>query len=295
MNTFQLLCFVTLSNTATFSEAAEKLFISQSSFSNNIQSIEREMGVTLIVRDRRTLTLTDAGKTFLSYARSIVNEFDNVKQLLKDYGSSADNRVLIYADSLSSYAYNDILSDFKQKFPQIQAEIIELGEENLFSKMMINSDIIGIEFSSNKKTHPNTYCHTIISDRLAALVLRSHRLAERRRVHVSELGSEEIQIISSRQSRFLNEFTLGQFRKAEFLPNIASLDLWYNTAKEAVRELMIPAIFPERAAKLFLRPDLSVVGLNVDKFYVNMAISEQCSNAAAKSFYKYASEYLQKR
>jgi len=295
LNTFQLQCFVTLSNTATFSEAAERLYISQSSFSNNIQSIEQELGVNLIVRGKGMLTFTEAGTVFLSYAKRIVDEFEKVPLLLRDYKSSLENRVLIYADPLSSYAYNTLLVEFNKEHPEIQTDIIEIGDETLYNMMESNNNIIGIVFSPTKKAHLGTMCLTLVSDRLAALVVKSHRLALSRRIKVSEIRNDEIQIISDRQSRFLNDFTLAQFRKEGFIPNVAPLDLWYNTAKETIRELGISAVFPEQVAKIFLRPGLRVVGLDVEKFYINVVMSENCKNAAAMCFYNYASEFLKRK
>ncbi|MCL2402141.1 MAG: LysR family transcriptional regulator, partial [Oscillospiraceae bacterium] len=78
MNIFQLTCFVTLTSASTFHEAAERLYISQSSFSNNIQAIERELQTSLVLRGAKSLSLTDAGREFLIYAEKIVSEYESM-------------------------------------------------------------------------------------------------------------------------------------------------------------------------------------------------------------------------
>ena len=289
---FQLLCFVTLSGTATFSEAAEKLYLSQSSLSNNIQTIEREFGVSLVTRERGTLSLTEAGFAFLAYAKSIVDEYDNINELLKDYKQSSENRVLIYTDPLSSYGYNRMLTGFKLNFSDIQTEIVELENESFDDVISTQKDAVGIVFSTEKQTSPGKKCLTIASDKLAVLVSKTHNLAKCKHVLPGQLQDEVLQIISYRQSPFLNDFTMAQFDKAGFKPNAAPFDLWYNTARETIRELGIPAVFPERVANIFCEQDMKVIDLDTEQFHINVVISEDCTHNAALKFYEFAVAFL---
>ena len=291
MSIFQLLCFVTLSGAATFSEAAEKLYISQSSFSNNIQTIERELGVGLVIRERGTLTLTEAGVAFLVYAKRIVEEYENIGELLNDYKQSSENRVLIYTDPLSSYGYNSLLTDFKLRVPEIQTEVIELEEENFEEVIKTQQNVVGIVFSTKKKAAPGTKILTIVSDRLAAFVDKTHALAKNRRIQPRELRNEALQVISYRQSRFLNNLTMAQFKKAGFVPNVEPLDLWYNTIRETIRELGIPAIIPERVARIFCQQDMKVIPLDTKEFHINLVISENCPHNAALRFFGFAADF----
>lgn len=289
MSIFQLLCFVTLAGATTFSEAAEKLYISQSSFSNNIQTIEKELGVNLVTRERGALALTEAGCAFLKYAKKITDEYEHINKILKDYRLSSEKRVTIYTDPLSSYGYNALLTNFKLHFPEIQTEFIELVEDNVTGNISnIQKDVVRILFSTNKTPDLGTKCHTLVSDRLAALVDKSHYLAKSKRVQLHDIGYEQVQVISSRQSRFLNEFTLEQFKKSALFPNIAPLDLWYNTARESIRELGIPAILPERVAQIFCEQDMKVIGIDSEKFHIKIVISEECEHETAQIFYNFA-------
>ncbi|MCL2366417.1 MAG: LysR family transcriptional regulator [Oscillospiraceae bacterium] len=290
MNIFQLLCFVTLAGTATFSEASDKLYISQSSFSNNIQTMEKELEVDLVVRQRGTVTFTDAGHAFLSHARKIVDEYSNVNKLLREYKQSSGERVLLYTDRLSSYGYNDLITRFKNKHPEIQIEIIELVDENLDEMVKKSSDFVGITFSSKKKAGFGTKCHTLVTDRLAAFVTKAHCFSKKRSIKLSDLSNEPFQIISNRQSDFLNEFTLGQFHKAGVAPNVVSLDLWYSTLRETIRDLGVPAILPEKVARIFCQEDMKVTPTDADKFFINVVIPEACKNSAALRFFEFASE-----
>jgi hypothetical protein len=214
-----------------------------------------------------------------------------MNKLLHDYRKSAENRVMIYTDPLSSYGYNSLLVNFKHHFPEIQTEVVELVSESLDDFVKAQKDAVGIKFSTNQKARPGTKSHTIVSDRLAAFVGQSHRLVGSGDIELSEFKDEMLQIISYRQSQFLNGFTLEQFRKAGFVPNVAPFDLWYNTARETIRDLDVPAVFPEMVAKIFCEQDTRVIGINADSFYITVVISDECTHSAALRFFEFASSY----
>lgn len=60
----QLKYFAAVADTLNFSRAAETLFISQSALSKQIADLERELGMVLLQRDKRSVRLIPAGKSF---------------------------------------------------------------------------------------------------------------------------------------------------------------------------------------------------------------------------------------
>ena len=71
MNLNQIHYFLAIVHTKSFSEAAYELFISQSAISKQIKSLEKELGVTLFVRNSSKRTLTPAGQLFYKYAEEM--------------------------------------------------------------------------------------------------------------------------------------------------------------------------------------------------------------------------------
>lgn len=65
--------FIALTKTENYLEAAENLFISQSSLSKHIKSLEAELGTTLFDRTTRQVKLNEAGKVFLKYAQQLID------------------------------------------------------------------------------------------------------------------------------------------------------------------------------------------------------------------------------
>lgn len=76
----QIKYFVTVVDTGSFTEAAEECFISQSAISQQILSLEKELGVQLLVRSTRRFTLTEPGKYLLySHGKKLLGETEKLK------------------------------------------------------------------------------------------------------------------------------------------------------------------------------------------------------------------------
>lgn len=76
----QIKYFVTVVDTGSFTEAAEECFISQSAISQQILSLEKELGVQLfLVRSTRRFTLTEPGKYLYSHGKKLLGETEKLK------------------------------------------------------------------------------------------------------------------------------------------------------------------------------------------------------------------------
>ena len=70
--------FIALAATHSFSQAAERRFVTQPAFSRRIRSLEQSLGLTLIDRSRTPVSLTESGQLFLVTARSVVEQLGEV-------------------------------------------------------------------------------------------------------------------------------------------------------------------------------------------------------------------------
>ena len=79
----QLQYFLSAAEYLNFTEAAQACFIVQSAMSQQISSLEKELGVTLFVREKRVLRLTAEGETLVLAARKILNQVNNSRLLVQ--------------------------------------------------------------------------------------------------------------------------------------------------------------------------------------------------------------------
>ena len=73
----QVRCFVAVAEELHFDRAAERLNLTQSPVSRQVQKLERELGAQLLVRGHRPLALTPAGEAFLRASRELLRAVEH--------------------------------------------------------------------------------------------------------------------------------------------------------------------------------------------------------------------------
>lgn len=77
----QLIGFISVAQTRNFSYSALQLYITQPALSNQIRTLERELGCELFARDGKNVELTASGTAFLEEARYMVGHYENVRSV----------------------------------------------------------------------------------------------------------------------------------------------------------------------------------------------------------------------
>lgn len=75
--------FMAVAEEQNFTRASEKLYVAQSSLSEQIQRLEEELNCTLLVRSKRGAELTDQGKLFYNYCSRALNDYEEVVRKLQ--------------------------------------------------------------------------------------------------------------------------------------------------------------------------------------------------------------------
>ncbi len=122
MDIEQIRAFVNVASLKSFSEAAEKMFISQPSVSVRIKALEEELGVLLLDRSKaREPVLTEAGRIFLDYAYSIINLQEDCREKLSGQREQATGMVYLGASTVpGTYLLPSLLSDFNKTSTAIE-------------------------------------------------------------------------------------------------------------------------------------------------------------------------------
>lgn len=109
MNIDQIRYFLEIANCKKINQAAEKLYISQSSLNASITKFEEELGYKLFTRSKKGMELTDDGKKILNQAEIIIEYINEWRKLGK--GNVRDNPVRIIAPPIiRSMVINDVVS-----------------------------------------------------------------------------------------------------------------------------------------------------------------------------------------
>ena len=76
----QMKYFITVVDCHSFTEAAEQCFISQSAISQQIKSLEKELGITIFIRTNKGVILSRQGEEFLGYARQVIEQTNLIEE-----------------------------------------------------------------------------------------------------------------------------------------------------------------------------------------------------------------------
>jgi DNA-binding transcriptional LysR family regulator len=118
----QLRSFVALEQMGSFTLAAEKLTLGQSTVSQHIQRLEAAVGRKLVARDTHRVSLTTDGQALLAHARSMLAIHDEVKALFAESSLRGRLRLGVSEDFVTS-RLPGVLEDFVRAHPSVELEL----------------------------------------------------------------------------------------------------------------------------------------------------------------------------
>ncbi len=123
MDINQLKYFISVAQTLNFSEAARRNGLTQPSISHHINELEKQLDCKLFIRDKRSVTLTDAGRTFLPNALEIVDISQKAALQLAGLEHGSMGAISIAALTTSSVILSRCLTAFSAAYPHINVDI----------------------------------------------------------------------------------------------------------------------------------------------------------------------------
>lgn len=114
--------FIAVAETGVVSKAAERLARTQAAVSMQLQRIEQDLNTQLLERSSKGVALTDAGKSFLAYARKTVALMEDMQRGLTDQRLAGRVRVGMFED-LAVTRLPTALAEFRRKHPHVEIEL----------------------------------------------------------------------------------------------------------------------------------------------------------------------------
>ena len=124
---YELECFVAVAEELSFSRAARRLHMSQPPLSRQIKSLEEKLGVRLLNRNTRSVTLTSAGALYLQDIRQILTRLDAATASVRRAGTGEISRLnLAFVGVLLEENMAGVLQSFRKRHPQCQIHLTDL-------------------------------------------------------------------------------------------------------------------------------------------------------------------------
>jgi DNA-binding transcriptional LysR family regulator len=188
MDLHSLQVFHAVATEKSFSRAAEKLLRTQPAVSLALQRLELELGEKLIDRSGKDLLLTDAGRSVLEYARrfqSLQQEMENSIAELRD--NSAGRLTIGANESTTLYLLRHI-EKYRELYPKVKVTVRRSFSSKLPNELLDGNLELGV--ISYDPGDERIKSKVLFTDALAFVVSPKHRLAHRKTVSLTELGSE---------------------------------------------------------------------------------------------------------
>lgn len=199
----------------SFSEVAKRLSISQPAVSFQIQALERDLGIRLIDRRQKSITMTQAGKRLLHFAELVEKERDRLVYDLSQLRDEVTGDLAISASTIpGEFLLPPILAEFKRLHPAIAARMMISDSLAVISRIQNNEYEIGFCGALPEGTDLTAF--KIAEDEIVLIVFPEHPFAERQKVSFGELQKESL---------ILREETSGTQRSLESLLLKAGFDL----------------------------------------------------------------------
>ena len=119
----ELEVFSAIARTGSFSAAGRVLGLTPSAISRTIDRIEARLGVRLLIRTTRALTLTAEGQSYLGAARRILADLDEAERVIADQGAPRGRLRVSAAFSHGRLCIVPLLGDFARRYPHILVDI----------------------------------------------------------------------------------------------------------------------------------------------------------------------------
>jgi LysR family hydrogen peroxide-inducible transcriptional activator len=207
--------FLAVAKTGSFVRAADQLGIAQPSLSQQIQKLERELGVSLFDRLGRTLKLTPYGQCLQNSVERILRDVEQARISLECMKSEDSGEIKVgIIPTVLPYALVKPLAAFKQKHPRIELTLTEAMTEDLIESLRLGE--LDIAILALPIRHNEIVCSELFREPLLAAIPPNHRLAGSESIQLKTLGVEKMLLLREGHCLRNDVLTVCTKAKAQF-------------------------------------------------------------------------------
>ncbi|MGI6852113.1 LysR family transcriptional regulator [Mesorhizobium sp. 1B3] len=258
MNLSILEAIVAVAETGSFSQAAEKLGVSQSAISARIRSAEEVLGVELFTRTTRRVVITSHGERLRSRAENALADLNAVFDEFRDEEKLIRGRVRVGATpTVSAIMLPEIVRGFRDAYPGIEVVI----RDDFFGQALERVATGDVDFaltpSVDPSRVPNVHLEQLCIEEMVVLTPRNHPLS---RMHKPALSDIADYAIVSMPAQSAIHAQMSQVFAAEGLTYAPTMETMHALSSVAiVRAGLAIAIVPEGLLKLLDQRDFAVL------------------------------------
>jgi DNA-binding transcriptional LysR family regulator len=225
MDLRRLRSFVAVADELSFRRAAERVAVTQPALSHRIRELEEELGAALFERDRRGVSLTEAGAALLEPARGAIEAVDAAFAEVRRLGARAAHTLRLgYVEYMNLPFLAPTLRLLSERHPEIRMEPRELYSAQVLEALAERRLDLGFAFLPIE--HPDLASRPILEGRWMIALPGDHRLAALAEVLIAALRGERLVLFARHLNPPLHDHLMAILSGAGFAPEVV-----YRTAQ----------------------------------------------------------------
>jgi len=274
MNLHSLRYFIEVAKTKSFTEASKRLFISQPGISQQIDQLEKQLGITLLHRTTRKVELTEEGKYLYEKTLSSFNEIEDTVAHLVDNSTFPSLISIATVPSAASLYLPNLLKKIHAHHPEIEFRILETTTKNVMNAIGNRTSHLGFIRTTEE---PHLLAQADMDhlefekSPIKAVVSTQHRLASEDTIHLDQLRDDFFIQYNPTESVTLYSQIEAACIAAGFKPKVICSGSELLTISNLISENIAVALMPENM--LDLVPNNQVTSIEISSLSMTSSIS----------------------
>jgi len=218
----QIHYFISVAEHLNFTEAAKKLFITQSAISHQIADLEQHLGVKLFIRGQPSVQLTEAGKILFKDAKEIIARSDDAVKKIRSIQTGTTKGILKIGmlGGCEKTFLPSTLKACRQVYPNIELNVNIMGWKEINDSLLQEKLDIIFTLSLDLPEHQNIFCKNILQDYHSVVMHQDHPLTNKTNINIASLKEEPFVCMSRQTSPASFAWLLRLCASYGFRPNI---------------------------------------------------------------------------
>lgn len=253
-----LSCFVEVVRRGGFSRAGESLHVSQPAVSKAVKALEEELGLELLVRQGRKVSLTDAGRLVFERGEAVLAALRSIAEEVAEVGAVRRGRVRLGVPPMVGGAFfPPVLHDFREAHPGVSLELREEGARRVEALILEGELDVGATVLPTDAVFFEVL--PLMRDVLCAVLPPGNPLGRRRSVALADLSRTPF--VLYRADFALHGQILQACRREGFNPQVASESSQWDFMAAMVAADVGVALLPRTICQRLDRRQVRVVPL----------------------------------
>ncbi|WP_294372928.1 LysR family transcriptional regulator [uncultured Clostridium sp.] len=181
-----------------FKKAAEECFISQSAISQQIKSLEDELGVELFMRNRRTFKLTPAGEYFYKHCKVILKDVAELYEKTRQIEKEGNSLKIGYLRSYNGKELQEAVLEFSMLYPDIEINVVKGTHEELYT-LLKNEQVSFVISDQRRKFHQDYINYHLLNMKCYIKISNQNPISKEDEIDVEKLKNETCIIVTSKE------------------------------------------------------------------------------------------------